>query len=208
MKKKALIFDLDNTIYPVTSIGNKLFKSLFERIEESGEYEGDLTEIKAEIMRRPFQHVAKDYKFSESLIAEGMNLLSDLTYEENMEPFEGYEHARKIPCKKFLVTTGFSKLQHSKIRQLNIEKDFEKIVVVDPAISDLKKIDIFRNILRDYNYSADEVLVIGDDLNSEIKAAKELGIDAVLYDYKAEHSASESQKFIRNFKELEFYIGI
>lgn len=206
MRKKAIILDLDNTIYPVSSIGDTLFKSLFQLIYESGEYTGDLNEIKAEIMRRPFQFVANDFNFSERLKSDCLNLLSDLTCEESMEPFEDYKIVRKIPCKRFLVTTGFTKLQHSKINKLNIKNDFESIFVVDPCKSSLKKKDIFRKILIDNNYELDEVLVIGDDLNSEIKAAKELGMDTVLYDYNSEHTDVENQHTISNFKNLQLYI--
>ncbi len=202
MRKKAIILDLDNTIYPVSSIGDKLFKSLFQLIYENGEYKGDFDELKLEIMRRPFQFVANDFFFSEDLKSSCLNLFSDLTYDESMKPFEDYKYVREIPCKKFLVTTGFTKLQHSKIFELNIKNDFERIFVIDPIKSDLTKKDIFKKILIDFDYKAEDLLVIGDDLNSEIKAAKDLGIDTVLYDYKSEYPEIENQKIITNFKDL------
>lgn len=204
--KKAIIFDLDNTIYPVSSIGAKLFKSLFRLISESGEYTGELNEINAEILRRPFQFIANDFSFSERLKSKCLDLLRDLTYDEKMEPFEDYKYVRSIPCKKFLVTLGFSKLQHSKILQLNIKNDFDQIIVVDPVRSELTKKDIFRKILNENNYNADEVLVVGDDLNSEIKAAKDLGIKTVLYDHNSDYTNIENQKSINNFKDLNLYI--
>ncbi len=58
MKVKALILDLDNTLYPVSAIGNRLFNSLFSLIEESQEFNGNIKEIKNQIMRQPFQVVA------------------------------------------------------------------------------------------------------------------------------------------------------
>ena len=48
MSKKAIILDMDNTIYPVHSIGFKLFKVLFDLIEESGDH-ANIEEIKAAI---------------------------------------------------------------------------------------------------------------------------------------------------------------
>lgn len=207
MKKiKAIILDLDNTIYPVSSIGDMLFKSLFQLISESGEYIGDLNEIKYEIMRRPFQFVAHDFSFSDSLKSNGLNLLSDLTYDDSMEPFEDYKYVREISCKKYLVTTGFTKMQHSKILQLHIKDDFERIFVIDPVQSNLTKKEIFGKILTDNNYKAEDVLVVGDDLNSEIQAAKDLGIDTVLYDNKSEHTDIENQKTINNFRDLKLHI--
>jgi len=206
MRIKAIILDLDNIIYPVISIGNKLFHSLFSLIAGSGSYRGELNEIKSAIMRRPFQMVANDFDFSENLKAACLSLLSDLTYEEKIEPFDGYECLREIPCKKYLVTTGFIQLQQSKIKQLNIEKDFEGIFIIDPGKSTLIKKDIFIQILNDHHYKTDEVLVVGDDMDSEIKAAKELNTDTVLYNHTDKNHRLENQQTINNFKDLNLYI--
>lgn len=199
--------DLDNTIYPVSAIGDKLFKSLFALIEESGEYKGNLEEIKSRIMRQPFQVVANDFSFGERLVEACLQLLSELTYEDKIKPFEGYEALKSIPCKKYLVTTGFTKLQHSKIKQLDIDKDFEVIFVVDPSQSELTKKDIFQKILAEHQYTPDEVLVVGDDLQSEIKAAKELGIETLLYNHNGEQPEVKGQATIHSFKELVPYLN-
>jgi len=206
MRKKAIILDLDNTIYPVSSIGDRLFKSLFSTILESGEYSGDFNQIRFEIMRRPFQYIAEEFLFSESLKSDCFKLLANLTYDEKMQPFEGYETLLTIPCRRFLVTTGYTKMQHSKIQQLGIENDFEKIFVIDPDQSTLTKRDLFEKILADYNFSVDDVLVVGDDLNSEIFHAKALGIETVLYDYLSQFQESEKQNVIRNHKDLHLYL--
>ncbi|MBO9703293.1 MAG: HAD family hydrolase [Sporocytophaga sp.] len=178
--KKAIILDLDNTIYPASSIGEEVFKNLFLLIEESGEHE-DITMIKNAIMRKPFQKVASDFNFSETLTNKGMALLEDLTYDKEIKPFEDYIKVKNMAVKKYLVTTGFTKLQQSKVKQLDIEEDFEEIHIVDPKISTQTKKDIFKDILIRNNYHSEEVLVVGDDLHSEIQAAIELGIDTVLY---------------------------
>jgi len=200
--KRAIIFDLDNTIYPVSSIGDKLFKSLFQLIVENGEYTGDFDEIKGEIMRRPFQFVADDFSFSENLKSDCLKLFLDLTYDEPIDPFDDYKYVRKLQGIKFLVTTGFTKLQNSKILQLNIEKDFLEIYIIDPIQSKLTKKDIFLKLLIDYHLKVHEVLVIGDDLDSEIKAANDMGIDTILYDRESEHTGIENQKTINSFKDL------
>jgi len=200
--KRAIIFDLDNTIYPVSSIGDKLFKSLFQLIVENGEYTGDFDEIKREIMRRPFQFVADDFSFSENLKSECLELFLDLTYDEHMEPFDDYKYVRQLSGMKFLVTTGFTKLQNSKILQLNIENDFLEIYIIDPIQSKLTKKDIFLKLLIDYRLNVHEVLVIGDDLDSEIKASNDMGIDTILYDRESKHTGIENQKTISSFKDL------
>ena len=49
----------------------------------------------------------------------------------------------------------------------------------------------------------DEVLVVGDDLHSEIKAAQDLGIDAVVYDKYNLHPDEITLPKIDDFKQLE-----
>ena len=112
MQKKAIIVDLDNTIYLVSSIGDRLFKTLFQLITESGEYKGDLDQIKSEIMRTPFQKVADAFHFGENLKAEGIKLLADLTYEDAIDPVESYDYIRKLSSKKFLVTKMLFRLKN------------------------------------------------------------------------------------------------
>ena len=104
-----------------------------------------------------------------------------------------------------MVTTGFPKLQNSKIKQLGIENDFEGIFVVDPVHSNLTKKDVFQLILAKNGYLIEDLLIVGDDLNAEIKAGQELGIETVLYDYRHEHSTTEKLKVINDFKELDVY---
>jgi len=200
---KAIIFDLDNTIYPVSSIGEELFYSLFNLIEKEGQYQGNLNEIKLEIMRRPFQLVASDYKFSKDLTEKCLNLLTNLTYNFDIKPFVDYEIAREIKTKKFLVTSGFKKMQTSKIENLGISNDFDKIYIVDPQTTNLVKKDFFIRILEEEKLQTQEVVVIGDDLNSEIKAGNELGLKTILYDFRKKYSYIENQIIITDYKELQ-----
>lgn len=205
-KKKAIIFDLDNTIYPVTSIGDKLFDELFEEIEKDQGYVGNIEDIKQAIQRQPFQVVAKDYKFSDSLLKKGLRLLNDLEWSQPMKAFESYSLTKNIKKLKFLVTTGFSKLQWSKIRQLDLERDFEQCIVVDPSQSEQTKKDVFADIMERYKLLPEEVLVIGDDLHSEIQAGKDLRIDTLVYDYNGQYSELTGYKVITDYENLKNFI--
>ena len=205
MTKKAIIIDMDNTIYPVHSIGFKLFKVLFDLIEESGDHT-NLEEIKDALMKRPFQVVASEYGFSNKLKNDCLALLQELTVEEAMQPFEEYEEIRKIPLSKYLVTTGFPKLQRSKIKQLGIETDFAGIFIVDLNMPGASKKAVFQQIIKEGGFAAADLIVVGDDINSEIKAGQELGIDAVLYDPASTQVPAPSLHIIRHFKELQQYL--
>lgn len=124
-KKKAIILDLDNTVYSVSSIGNKLFSSLFKLIKDNGNYNGNLEEIKTEIQRKSFHFVAEKYSFEKTLIDDGISLLKELTYNEKMDAYPDYAALQKLKIHKYLVTSGFTKLQLSKVKQRDIGDDFQ-----------------------------------------------------------------------------------
>ena len=187
MQYKAIILDLDNTIYPVSAIGYQLFPPLFQLIKNNIKEEGQMPLIEKDIMRKPFQWVAATYGFSDQVTTACLHLLTNLTYDQPINSFPDYALLKQIPCTKFLVTMGFTKMQNSKVAALKIGADFEKIYIIDPASSSLTKKDIFRQIMVQYELAASEVMVIGDDPNAEIKAGQELGLSTFLYDRNHQH---------------------
>ena len=67
--------------------------------------------------------------------------------------------------------------------------------------------DVFSDILLRYTYQPDEVLVIGDDPDSEIKAAQTLDIPVILYDALERYPEWNSSKRITNYGELPLAIS-
>ena len=191
---KKLILDLDNTIYPVSSIGEKLFRSLFDLIskKEYGFTEQDIEKAKIQIMRIPFQKVAHMCKFPETLTQDALELLRNLRYDNKIEYFIEYNNVKGLKTDKFLLTTGFTNLQQSKIRSLDIENDFKEIFIVDPDHSNFTKKDIMMQIMDKYQINKEELLVVGDDPESEIKSANELNIKTFLLDTGGKYSANIS----------------
>jgi len=158
------------------------------------------------LMGKPFQVVAEEHGFSEELIQQCTDLLRNLTYNGEIRPFEDYEAIKEIPGDRYLVTTGFADLQWSKIKRMGVEKDFLEIHVVDPDTSSQTKKDIFADILQRKSYAVSEVLVVGDDPDSEIEAAKDLGIDTALVDKENLHPLHDCKIRIRNFSDLREWL--
>jgi putative hydrolase of the HAD superfamily len=152
-------------------------------------------------MRTPFRIVAARNNFSDELTQKGIELQETLTFDEAIDTFEDYPEIRNIDADRFLVTTGFRNMQLSKINQLGIEHDFKEVHVVNPVVSSKK--EVFAGILERYGYATTEVLVVGDDPESEIKAAKDLGIATVLYDKNDSTDAKEADHKIAHFKDLK-----
>lgn len=203
----AVIFDLDNTIYPVHSIGEALFAPLFGLIEDSGEMPAKMDAVKDAIQRKPFQVVAAEFGFSDALTQRGIALLQNLSYNGPIEPFPDFQLVPTLPHPKFLVTTGFTRLQESKIDGMQIRGLFREIHIVDPMLVSRTKKDVFSDILSRYTYQPDEVLVIGDDPDSEIKAAQALDIPVILYDALERYPFWKSSKRITNYGELPLAIS-
>lgn len=198
-QKQAIILDLDNTIYPAAAIGKEVFAPLMELIRESNDFNDQIPEIEQEINRKPFQQVAAKFGFSPTFANECYFLLMRMTYDKPIDPFEDYMLLQKLPLNRYLVTSGFKNLQWSKIHNLGIEQDFKEIHVVDALTSNLTKKDVFADILDRAGLQPEDVLVIGDDPENEIKAAKELGIDYVLYDKNGLHTTFAAPGKIRNY---------
>jgi putative hydrolase of the HAD superfamily len=205
MPVKAIIYDLDNTVFPVSAIGEKLFSPVFDLIKESGEHDDQMDAIKYAMMRTPFRIVAEHNNFSEELTNKCIAIQETLTYNEPIDTFEDYPETTNLETDRFLVTTGFRNMQTSKIKHLGIENDFDEVHVVNPVETNKK--EVFADILTRYDYAPHEVLVVGDDPESEIKAAKELGITTVLYDKDGIADASQANFKITHFSELKGIIA-
>ncbi|RYZ37081.1 MAG: HAD family hydrolase [Sphingobacteriales bacterium] len=181
---KALLLDLDNTIFPTHTITDEVFAGIYELMQQ---YPGSLSDekiekIKSELSRTPFQKIADNYGFPVELKAKGIELLKETTYNKPIAPYKDYELVRSLSLPKFLVTFGFLKLQQSKIDCLGVRGDFKEVFVVDPEISRETKRDVFMRIMEKRGYSKDELIAIGDDPESEIQAARDLAIKTYLYD--------------------------
>jgi putative hydrolase of the HAD superfamily len=206
MHKKALILDLDNTIYPVSSIGDTLFAPLFDVIKKDEQVAGKFADIRSEVMRRPFQMVAKEFHFSKELTERGIQIMKDIAYNGKIIPFEDYKFVRELPVDKFLVTAGFLKMQQSKVEAMQLQRDFKEIHIIDFTTTKKVKKDVFAEIVAQHHFDKRDVLIVGDDLYSEIKAAQELGIDAVLYDKLQLYKEEKSVIKITDFAELKNYL--
>ncbi len=201
MPVQALIADLDNTIYPVSSIGDKLFAELFELLRPELDV-GTFEQVATDIKRKPFQWVAQQYSFSAQLTKRANELLNTLEWNGPMKAFSDYPALRDYPARSFLVTTGYTALQQSKVRQLGIAADFSEIHIVDPNRSNDTKKTIFQDILRRHSYPPEKVLVVGDDPASELLAGRDLGMVTVLYDPADRYDSGEADYIIRSFYDL------
>lgn len=180
---KALIFDLDNCLAAASEVGEALFEPTFEAIRQANRgtvSEEVLRRALADAWRYPLDWVAVQYGFSEAMLAAGKQSFATVEVREPMVGYGDLATLAELPVARFLVTSGFRRLQESKIKALNAEGLFTAIFI--DALDEpgrLGKHGLFQKILADYALAPDEVLVVGDSAESEIAAGNRLGIATV-----------------------------
>lgn len=200
----ALILDMDNTIFPSASISDELFEPIYQLLEKHKDKVGEenIQEIRKLMSKKAWQKLAEEYEFNDELTKEGADILRETTYHKPISSFEDYAIVKNNTLEKYLVTMGFTKMQWSKIKMLNVESDFKEVIVNDPETTDDTKKEVFQRMLERYNLNPKEVLVIGDDPESEIKAGNDLQMPTVLYDRMNEYDDSQATHRIHNYSEL------
>jgi putative hydrolase of the HAD superfamily len=103
----------------------------------------------------------------------------------------------------FLVTTGFERLQRSKVAALGIATLFEAIQVDaldDPSQRPGKK-QLFQRIMAAHDFASSEVAVIGDSLH-EIRAGNQLGLTTIQVLRDGVREEAEAQHHVATFAAL------
>ena len=184
--KRAVILDLDNCLAAADEVGRHLLEPAFDAIREAsgGTLSGEaLSEAFSDCWRHPLDRVAARHGFSPAMLAAGWKALSTI---EVTTPMHGYGDLAELATlaalgvRLFLVTSGFRRLQESKIRALVLAPLFTATFV--DAIDEPErkgKLGLFRLILERYRLAPGDVLVVGDSPESEIAAGNQLGIDTV-----------------------------
>ena len=142
--------------------------------------EETLREAFSECWRHPFDFVAAKYGFSNEMVSAGWDAFSRMEVETPMKGYPDLNVLRELTPDLYLVTSGFRRLQQSKIRALGFEHLFKGIFIdaIDEPTRKGKE-GIFRSILGSAALTPEEVIVVGDNPDSEIEVGNKLGIRTV-----------------------------
>ena len=206
---KALIFDLDNCLAAASEVGEELFGPAFEAMRNANR--GTLTpeqlaEAFKECWRHPLDFVARRFGLSEEMLAAGWKIFSQTVVETPMKGYGDLAVLRELPFDLYLVTSGFRGLQESKVTALELSsicfRGIQRIDAIDEA--DRKgKHGIFESILKAAKLKPEEVIVVGDNPDSEIEAGNRLGMKTVQILRPGVPHAENATYQIRTFDELK-----
>jgi len=101
-----------------------------------------------------------------------------------------------------IITNGFNEVQFTKLRNSGIDKYFQRVITSENAGYMKPRIEIFNYSLASANARKKECIMIGDDLETDIRGARNAGIDQVYFNPRmAEHHESPNYE-INSLKEL------
>ena len=207
---QAIIFDLDNCLAAANEVGEQLLEPVFSAVRAANDGVLSPSELEAafaDCWVHAFDFVAARYDFTPQMRAAGWQAFRDI---EVRTPMHGYDDLGLLPSigeRRFLVTSGFRRLQESKVRALGIESCFDAIVI--DAIDEpgrRGKERIVQELMRQFCLDAADVLIVGDNAESELAAATHLGLRSAQIIRPGVAPASSVTIHLRDLAELRAWL--
>ncbi|WDV44350.1 YjjG family noncanonical pyrimidine nucleotidase [Clostridiaceae bacterium M8S5] len=200
MKYEVILFDADETLFDF----KKTEKYALEKtmIEFGINYNEDYhLNIYKEINKNIWEELEKGLITQEELKIERFNrYLRALNIDNDAEKFaksylkhlangsyliKGAKETLNIlndNCKMIIITNGLKCVQNKRIRQSEIAKYFEKIVISEEVGVTKPDTEIFNIALKNIDYTdKSKILMVGDRIQSDIKGGANFSIDTCWY---------------------------
>jgi len=97
------------------------------------------------------------------------------------------EYLKKERYKLFIITNGFSEVQHKKLKSSGLSPFFEKVFISEEIKCPKPGQKIFEHAIKSANAKKSKSLMIGDDWEVDIVGALKFGIDSVFYSNNIEN---------------------
>lgn len=225
MKYRNLLFDLDHTLWDFERNSKVTLDELFTELKLDRYFENldEFMDIYHRINSMLWsqygkgkisKNIVKYHRFIHSLKEGGCNdrELANLLAEEYVE---------RSPCKTFLIngamelvqslhgsynlhiiTNGFNEVQFKKVNLSGLGPYFENIFTSEDAGYQKPDAGFFHYLFYERQINPDNSLVIGDNLKTDIRGAKDAGIDSVFYNPDRQNDTIGASYNIENLVEL------
>lgn len=222
MKYKALLLDIDNTLYDYNLANTFAKKSVIDFCRKEFNINNTIIEkaydegrkkVHIELSETAASHNRLLYfqKMCELLNINPLkysfqiyNIYWD-NFLNNMLPFDDiYPLLEKYKNNICLVTDLTAHIQYRKIEKLKLNDYCQKIVTSEEAGKEKPHPYMFMLALQKLNLKAEEVCMIGDSFKKDVFGATNLGIDSIWFNHesKQENYNNSSIKEIHTFKEI------
>jgi putative hydrolase of the HAD superfamily len=156
-----------------------------------------------------FQLTLDDYEVKDTSLATkiGDEYVNRSPYKTNLFPgaLDLLDYLKR-EYKICIITNGFEEVQYIKIRESGLEKYFDHIITSEKAGVKKPHPDIFHLAMKLSDSVNDQVIMIGDDLEADVLAARNLDIDAVLFDPQKKNELNGDYRIISELSELRNWL--
>lgn len=222
MRYKAILLDIDNTLYDY-NISHAFAKDKvleycmnefnLSKDEINVAYEKARKQVHIELCETAASHNRLLYfqKMSEILKVNPMKYGFEIytiywdSFLEVLIPFDGiYDLLEKYENKICLVTDLTAQIQYRKIKKLGLEKYCNKLVTSEEAGREKPHPYMFMLALQKLGLRADEVCMIGDSFKKDIFGAVDLGIETIWFNHEDNHEDYNNKLIteVKSFNEI------
>lgn len=228
MNYQHLFFDLDHTIWDFETNSRETLLEVFQQNELhqtlTPDFDGFYERysyhnkrlwdryhhgfIKQEDLRwKRMWHTLIDYKNGSEKLARDMSqqYLEILPLKTALFPYT-IEIIEYLIGKKYtlhLITNGFEEVQWGKLRNSKIDHYFKEVITSEKAMALKPNKEIFDYALNAAGAVKQESIMIGDNLDADIRGAMEAGWDTVFVNHIGESTDLQPTYIVHHLKELE-----
>ena len=228
MKYSDLFFDLDHTLWDFETNSKEVLYELFTAhgLEQTltSDFEAFYTAyshhnkklwhrynhgfIKQEELKwKRMWHTLLEFKRSDEIFSKQLSeeYLHSLPHKKALFPYtiEILFYLTGKGYKLHLITNGFEKIQWSKLQNAQIGQYFETVITSEAAASLKPHKAIFDYAINKAGCQYEHSIMIGDNLDADIRGAMEAGMDTVFVNHIQEEVTVQPTHIIHHLKELE-----
>ncbi|HEU5167596.1 MAG TPA: YjjG family noncanonical pyrimidine nucleotidase [Chitinophagaceae bacterium] len=228
MKYRHLFFDLDHTLWDFEANARVTLLELYDalHLEQRGIHDFDLFHknylahneklweryrngfIKQEELRVKRMWLALlDFKIGDEKLAKDMSIqfLDLLPTRTILFPYaiEILEYLNNKNYALHLITNGFEKTQHSKLKYSGLDKYFKEVITSEGSSSLKPNREIFDYAFQKTGASPSESIMLGDSIEVDIIGAMNAGIDQVFINHLNIPIDVKPTYVVSSLKELE-----
>lgn len=189
MKIKAIIFDLDDTLYPEERFVESGFESVSEymekefRIDKKDFFKVLMGILKKEGRGRVFDFSLKKYNLLDKKLVHKLVKVYRF-HQPSIKLYPGVINLLNFLRKRYklaLITDGIRYVQRNKVKALGIEKFFDLVIyTADYGEQKSKPNSLsFKEVFKYFNLTPKEIIAVGDNPQKDFSGVKTLGISTI-----------------------------